>query len=241
MLSQIVATPLPILTLGSRAHALLLAEGAKACAETFRRDKETCHICGTSVPGFMEVDHIKGHKPCGAEDMRCICPFCHDLRHPLWAASHRRIIPIHAPDLTQVDLTRLAWTLVGLRGMDAASAQVSGLLDDVKKRRQRLAEIVTCSEAEPLFEAAFTARQVMGEKKAAEVLLGIDQFLRFWPAELLREASDPVASGLSSWRLGGFYRLESGIQAAVNGGTTPDLTRLAAAAASVQGAGGKHP
>lgn len=233
MLSQIVTIPLSILTLGSRAHAILLADAAKACAEVFERDKETCHICGTRIPGFMDVDHIQGHKPCTSKDMRCICPFCHDLRHPLWAASHRRIIPIYAPDLSQADITRLAWTLIGLRGIDGAAAQVSRILEDVKKRATRLAEILVCSEAEPLFEAAFTAREVMGEKKSSEVLLGIDQYLRFFPAELLRESKDPISSGLSSWRLGGFLRLEEGVADAARGGKTIDIPRLEAAAASV--------
>lgn len=237
MLSQIVTTPLPILTLGSRAHAMLLSESDKACIEVFARDKEACHVCGTSVPGFMEVDHVKGHKPSEARDLRCICPFCHDLRHPLWAAAHRRLVPIHAPDLTQVDVTRMAWTVIGLRGNEAAAQQAGQILEDVKKRRDRIKELLSCTEAEPLFEAAFTARQMLGEKKAAETLLGIDQYLRFWPSELLRRESDPVSAGLSTWRLGGFSRLENGVVEACRGPGEIDVARLQAAANSVSAKG----
>lgn len=237
MLSQIVTTPLPILTLGSRAHAMLLSDAAKACSDVFSRDKETCHVCGTSIPGFMDVDHVKGHKPSEARDLRCICPFCHDLRHPLWAAAHRRFVPIHAPDLTQVDVTRMAWTLLGLRGNEAAAQQSAQILEDVKKRRDRIKDLLSCTEAEPLFEAAFTARQMLGEKKAAETLLGIDQYLRFWPSELLRRDGEPVSSGLSSWRLGGFTRLEAGVSEASRGPGEINVARLLAAANSVSAKG----
>ena len=237
MLSQIVKTPLPILTLGSRAHAMLLSESARACSEVFARDKETCHVCGTAVPGFMEVDHVKGHKPSEARDLRCICPFCHDLRHPLWAAAHRRFVPIHAPDLTQVDVTRLAWTLIGLRGNEPAAQQAGQILEDVKKRRNTIKDLLACTEAEPLFEAAFTAFQMLGEKKAAEILLGIDQYLRFFPSEVLRRDGEPVSAGLSSWRLGGFTRLEAGVVDACRGPGDLDVPRLQAAANSVSAKG----
>ncbi|MCE6959657.1 HNH endonuclease [Cereibacter sphaeroides] len=234
MLSQIVTQQIPALTLGSRAHALLLSGSAAVCAEVFRRDDETCHVCGIRIPGFMEVDHLRGHKPCGAADLRTICTFCHDLRHPLWAAAHRRIIPVHAPELTQQDMTRLAWTIVATRDLEGHPFDTGTVLSDLKRRSSRLTGMLGCAEAEPLFEAAFTARNVMGTQAADPVLLAIDQVLRFVPAEILRRETDPVEAGLSSWRLGGFRRMEGDVAAALLGGGSLDVARLAAAAASVK-------
>ena len=83
---EIVRTDLSILGMGARAHSELASNNPKAISECLARDDWTCCICRTRIPGFMEVDHVQSHGPCQADQLRTICQFCHNLRHPLWAA-----------------------------------------------------------------------------------------------------------------------------------------------------------
>jgi hypothetical protein len=235
MLASITATPINLLSLGSRVHGILLAGEDKICGEVFSRDGGICRVCGISAPGCMEIDHIKTHARCGAEGLATICTFCHDLRHPLWSASRGRIIPVFAPELSQVDVTRLAWTVLGYRG--DASVDISGLVSGIKSRARRMEDLVGCAGAEPLFEAAFTAMQMMGPEKGREVMLKVDQSLRFWPTEVFTEKPDenlPPAARMSSWRLGGFRVFAEDAAKAFRGAQPIDPERLMKAAAAIQ-------
>lgn len=235
MLASIITSPINLLSLGSRAHAVLLAGDDKICGQVFERDGDTCRICGISAPGCMEIDHVKGHARCGPEGLAAICTFCHDLRHPLWSASRGRIKPIFAPELSQVDVTRLAWIVLAQRGDPAVD--IAGLVAGVKARARRMEEVVGCSGAEPLFEAAFTAAKMMGPEKGREVMLKVDQSLRFWPTEVFTEKPDeslPSAARMSSWSLGGFRIFAEDAAKAFRGAQAIDAERLMKAAAAIQ-------
>jgi hypothetical protein len=238
MLASIISAPINLLSLGARAHAILIAGADEACRRALERDRDTCRICGVSAPGCMEIDHVKGHAPCGPEGMAAICTFCHDLKHPLWSAARGRITPIFAPDLTQADVTRLAWIALSRRGDPAFD--ISGIFAGIKARARRMEEIVGCATAESLFEAAFTSSGMMGAEKGREVMLKVDQVLRFWPTETLSASPDealPPAARMSTWRLGGFKVFADEAARAFRGSDSVDVDRLMKAATAINGKG----
>ncbi|WP_264772341.1 HNH endonuclease [Defluviimonas salinarum] len=215
-------------------HAALLVPQAADCAAVFARDKDRCHVCGFRVPGMMEIDHLKGHRKCGPEAMACICQFCHNLRHPLWAGARKRIVPVFAPDLTQEDLHRLAWVVLAWRDAGEAPVDVSGIRADIAARHDRLKEILGCIDAESLFEAAFSLRDMVGEKQAMETLMRVDQYLRFWPAEVMPGHENLLkGSRLSTWSLGGYKVIAQMAARAIREDTNPDFEKIRAAAASM--------
>lgn len=234
MLSMIVKNSISVMNLGIRAHAALLVPAPDVCADVLKRDGERCAQCGVHVPGMMEIDHLRGHRVAKADDLACICPFCHALKHPLWAGARKRILPIFAPDLAQQDIHRLAWACVGHGEDEAAGIDLPGILADVRVRHERLKAILGCEDAQSLFEAAFAARDLLGEAAAEKVLLGIDQFLRFWPAELHWAPEDlPSAAGLSTWSVGGFRRVSHLAARNFRAAHQPDFQRLRSAGEAV--------
>ncbi|WP_027234546.1 HNH endonuclease [Leisingera caerulea] len=238
MLSDMLKSSLVTMNLRVVDHAALLVPQAQECGEVMKRDQERCHICGVRVPGMMEIDHLKGHRESPASDMACICQFCHNLKHPLWAGARKRIIPIFAPDMSQEDLHRLAWVALAWRNApDDAPVDVSAVISDIEARRQRLRELLGCKDAESLFEAALGMPALIGEKEAGETLLRIDQSLRFWPAEL-SEGYEGLKKGsrLSTWSIGGFQVIADEAAQAIRQDCAPDFEKIRAAAEAVAAA-----
>lgn len=207
MLAQIISTSVNSINLGARDHAALGAGSEALYAEVHKRDRHTCRGCGFRIFEGLEIDHLAGHKPAKAKDLGSICQFCHNLKHPIWSAARKKIVPIFAPDLSQSDLNRLAWTILAWRDVPDAPFAADKLLNLIDRRRGRFEDVMHCSSAESLFEAALTIsdRSQLGRKVARGVLEGIDGFTRYWPSELTPEFEDLTpASRLSRWNAGGF-------------------------------------
>lgn len=213
MLATLVRSDLRLLNFGARDHAALLGHDAALCTRVIAASDGCCHVCGTHVPVALEMDHTRGHARGKAHEdgLRAICQFCHNLKHPLWAAARGRIVPVWAPDISQIDLTRMAWAMIAWREIHPTDFEV--LRRDLLARAVRFSEAFACQSAEALFEAAFATRDALGEVRADPLLQQVDQVLRFVPAEVLLEADmipDETldqSMRLSTLSLGGFRRI----------------------------------
>lgn len=218
MLAELIRCPPEILALGAREHAILATLCGEAVSARFEEDDWTCHVCRTRIRGYMEIDHIDSHKPCGSDGIRTICQFCHSLRHPVWAALRGRLRLIWAPDLDQVALTRLAWQVLfacvaeppeaGGAELAAASLHVAS---DVSRRERVLGHILGSAHPEAFFEALFAARSLMPAKAFHPAVSRLDRFVRFWPtaAGWRHEHSIPAASAFGCWKEGRFIDVSS--------------------------------
>lgn len=229
MLADLVRRSIRESRLGVRAHSALVANDVDVVAGVIERDGHTCQRCGYRIRNAMEIDHLAGHRPCGADRLAAICQFCHNLRHPLWAGARKRIVPIHAPDISQVDITRMAWTLLAWRSVEGAPIDVAETLKLVSRRREEFTRRMGCKDAECLFEAVFaiSSDPMVGDKRAARVIDDIDAATRYWPAELLPEHAglDPAAR-LSTWTLGGFRVIAATCARSIRGDKVHDFDRL---------------
>lgn len=231
-LAELLKASIPILNLGSRSHLALAAGQEQIFGEVFERDNHTCRECGIRIPGMMEIDHLDGHRRSPAASLATICQFCHNLKHPIWASARKRLIPIHAPDLSQQDIHRLAWTLVAYRNQPDAMIDAAQISDDARQRHDRLARAFRCQveqsdddigqpesflSAEALCEAIFSFHDHVGEARALAVLERLDGIVRFWPSDLSWEREDvPTAGLLSHFDLGGFSLISEEFEAAAN-------------------------
>lgn len=213
MLASLPDASIRRLTLGVRAHATLLNQDAALCRKVFERDRHTCHVCGTRIVDGMEIDHAAGHVRCTARDLRTICQFCHDLKHPLWSAMHHRIVPVYAPDIPQIALTRLSWSLIEWREQEAMKDHCEAVRQSLVARAESFSRIMKCKSAEALFEAALSLCDAADRKVVMEGLKRADLFTRFVPAEALiapqsiGDTTIDQASRLSTWTIGGFKKI----------------------------------
>ena len=95
------------LTFNALGHSVLAGRHTAAIASALASWR--CHVCGTRLPGLLEFD---GHGADG--ECRPICQFCHNLDHPMWAATTGRLTLVLAPDVPQAELTGLCWTILAL-------------------------------------------------------------------------------------------------------------------------------
>lgn len=211
MLEQMVRSNLRSMTFSVRDHASLLKHNSALCESLFKSHDYCCHVCGVKVPDCLEVDHGSRHVP--TEDisvLKPICQFCHNLKHPIWAASRGRLVAIHAPDISQVDLTRLSWAMVAWR--EAYPDVFEKIRSDILLRAKKFSDLMECNSAEGLFEAALAIVDEMGKEKALMTLKKVDQVLRFVPFEITVDIDDigdlsiDQASRLSTWTIGGFKK-----------------------------------
>ena len=206
MLSSTLKIPANVLALNARSHGRILGTQRKQVAACFASSDWTCHVCGVRVPEMMEIDHLDGHRPGPDAKLATICQFCHNLKHPLWAAARGRLVPIIAPDMSQTDLHRLAWTLVLLRDAGGDFPDTDGILSAVEKRTAAFADMFGTRAVSPFLESAINLPTMLGDM-AAPVLMRIDQSVRFWPADLTEDADElPPAARLSAWDLTGFRK-----------------------------------
>ena len=213
MLHSILNTPVQILTLGARAHALLASQMPTATARRFERDDWTCHICGVQLVGFMELDHLNGHQPCADTDVCTICQFCHDLRHAIWAANKGRLRILWAPAVSQEILTNLAWqALLAAQDaegkiMDESMAEAAKIMtDDINRRESVLGNIIGATSVTGLFEALNSLRRMKGEEAYRAAVDKLGEFVRFWPAAINRTLGETVsvAADFGCWQNGDF-------------------------------------
>ncbi|WP_411840087.1 hypothetical protein [Paracoccus sp. ME4] len=239
MLGEMLNSSLVTMNLRIVDHAAILAPQAELCARVMTRDREICHVCGFSVPGYMELDHLKGHRKAAESELACICPFCHALKHPLWAGARKRIVPIYAPDLSQEDLNRMAWVALAWRGQnrpdkDPVAPGIETIVSDMKARQNQLTKLIGCTSAEALFEAVLGLQDLIDRKEAIAAAMRLDQFIRFWPSELTKEHAElDRGSRLSTWDIGGYRVVAEGAATAIRGRYNPDTDKLQAAAAAL--------
>jgi len=206
-LSDIVQTPVARLRVSARDHNRLLCKETQEMERASKKSGDTCCECGIKIPKFMEYHHLNGHVTgLSSGSLRTICQFCHNLKHPIWAADKGRIIPIYAPDFTQSDLHRLAWTCLAWRNDPVTSGSISSIIDTIDARRDLLEGITGVVSAAPLIEMAFTLKNLKIEKvNILDTFARVDQSLRFWPAEVTTDFEDLRSSArLSSLRDRGF-------------------------------------
>lgn len=239
MLKEISTGPISVLTLGLRQHGRLLAGRGSEIAAVMKKHDWNCHCCGIRIPEFMEIDHgAGGHTP-SCKDLKPICTFCHNLRHPLWAAARGRIIPIHAPDVTQTDLNRMAWMVVAYRNNGAV--RVDHVQKAIEARAAAFEQVAGVAQAEPFLEAVMSYRLSMEAEQREgklivkhDALTEMDRIVRFWPAEAMRNRDTlPAAALLSTWTLGGFKRAGLSAGKALAGSVTPDFVKLGDTAAKI--------
>ncbi|MEP3669093.1 MAG: HNH endonuclease signature motif containing protein [Roseibium sp.] len=237
MLTDIAQTSIAVLSLGLRQHGRLLAGRGAEIEKIMKKHDWTCHCCGIRVPQFMEIDHGVGGHTAKCKDLKPICTLCHNIKHPLWAASRGRIIPIHAPDLTQEDVNRLAWMVIGYRTDDTLN--VEHIYDAVEARAATFEKMMGVSAAEPFLEAVMAFRSLMSDKvqKAKtqvhhDSLKLLGEAVRFWPADAIRGRDKlPDAALISTWTLGGFKRAGRSAGKALREDIKPDRKKLGDAAA----------
>lgn len=214
------------LTLSARDHALINASMADVIAAVFRDRDWTCHVCGVRIEGLMEVDHLKGHRRCGPEGVAPICQFCHDLKHPIWAMSRKRAFPVYAPDLTQTDLSRFAWTLLSEMTREGAEEGFDALIEAIGEREAAAFEMLDGENMESALEAVLTLRDRLGQEAASRVCRELDAHIRFLPA-CVRDG-EPILR----WTAAGFRPVPVELlQHAF--GPAPDLGKLQRAAAEI--------
>ena len=221
LLERLVSSDILVSNLGIRDHAQIIGHDADLCRAIFEKHDHTCHVCGVKTLAGLEIDHTAGHSKSAKKGMKPICQFCHDLKHPLWAASRGRLVPIWGPDLNQTDLIRLSWALVTWR--DVHRSEYLEVRSDLITRKDMIEEYIgwsdinialsdteTPHEAEVLFEAAFAAVDAIGAELAKPALRKLDQVVRFIPHEVLRDTDDKafqLSSRLSTWSIGGFRKI----------------------------------
>lgn len=225
LLERLVSSDILVANLGIRDHAQIIGHDADLCRAVFEKHNHTCHLCGVKTLTALEIDHTEGHSKSAKKGMKPICQFCHDLKHPLWAAARGRIIPIWAPDMTQIDLIQLSWALITWR--DVHREEYLAVRSDLITRKDMLEEFMgwgdispalaeheTPHEAEVLFEAAFASVDAIGIDLAKPALRKLDQVLRFIPHEVLRDTDDKtfqLSSRLSTWTVGGFRKISRAV------------------------------
>jgi hypothetical protein len=207
MFSSLITTSLPLLTLSAQKHNMLNAGMIEDITRMMEREKWTCHVCGTQLNGLMEVDHLKGHSLKGASGIRPICQFCHDRKHPVWAASQGRLSVIHAPDLSHEEISQISWALLLHKKNTDFSIDVKRLDRELRARREDAFDAIGHENPESIFESIFAIRDIKGDKETMSILEEMDKHLRFIPSAVFSE--DPE---ITSWGDGGFRKLPEGWQ-----------------------------
>lgn len=204
------------LALGARAHSLILGKAMAPALERLELDDWTCRVCGTRIPDCMEVDHLDVHAARGSKGLSAICQFCHNLRHPLWAAARGRFRLFWGPDMAQRDVHRAAWQVffasgrVGGSDADPELRSAAALVvEDIDRRESALECIAGSADACGFLEALLTARDLLSDSAFRRIAAALDGIVRFWPSATDRAANREIAApaSLSCWREGRFEDL----------------------------------
>ena len=210
------------LALGARAHSTILGKAMGPASARLAMDDWTCRFCGTRIPDFMEVDHPDGHAPCGLNGLSAICQFCHNLRHPLWAAARGRFRLFWGPDVSQRDVHRAAWQVFFASGrVDGSDADpelqsaAALVVEDIDRRERALECIAGSADACGFLEALLTARDLLADSAFGSIADALNGVVRFWPSAADRAADREIAApaSLACWREGRFEDLSAEITA----------------------------
>ena len=197
--SLLLQRPQAELLIGAHQHAQFNAAMPNRIRGVLRRRKWTCNVCGVRLPGLMEIDHLDKHGPETRGEIAPICQFCHDLRHPLWAAARQRLVPMALPEMDQRTFTRLCWIMISRSLRDAQSVQRLRLITDVLARRQIQAErMLGTARMIRVFEALLATADLQGAEHAGMIARRLDACVRLMPAAVID------LSALCAWTGTGF-------------------------------------
>lgn len=201
--------PYAQLTLGARMHSIAAGRAGSVIPEVLKRDRSTCHCCGVSIPGVMEVDALDGnHSRYDPVNMKTICTFCHYARHPIWAASRGRIRIILAPDLSQEDICRIAWACFFLEGEESGPSVADDnealrrIYEDIDLREKSVEQTFGTSHPEALMEALMASRDKLSDERRKLLLKFTEASLCYWPS-----------TNLTAWHTGRFRAVSSEVHA----------------------------
>jgi hypothetical protein len=200
MISHLLKTSAQLSTLGAFQHAQINSLMRVEIAECMQKHNWTCHVCDISLPGVMEVDHLKGHSEKSKAHLKPICQFCHDRKHLLWSASKKRVRLIHAPDMDQVQVSQLAWSILVHNGQPGCTLDVDRIQQDLLTRATDAEDIIGCDSMEPFLEALMIYADSKGIEAAVKKAEALDAYLRIVPEVLFSD--EPT---LQKWGEGGFH------------------------------------
>lgn len=203
MFTSLTQTSLSVLTLSAQQHSILNAVMIDEIVTMMTREKWTCHCCGVKLPYMMEVDHLKGHSPSGKHAIMPICQFCHDRKHPIWAASRNRLAVVHAPDFTQEELTQLCWVMLLHAGDASMSFDMKKLKRELAARREDAVDALGHDNMEATLEAMQSYMDSKGVDEMIPVLQEIDTQIKVVPNLIFED--DPK---IFSWSNGGFMEID---------------------------------
>ena len=176
--------------------------------KALERSGERCHVCGTQVPSWMEIDHVnRDHSDWSDRNLAAICHFCHLIRHPAQPGFGNAppLIVIRWPEIAQPALTALAWAAVRAEshaaeletaGQGAAAAPLKEVLREFEGGIRNLRQAAGAADAPP--EALLTiAARGGGEPDSWSAL-------RWYPAAAERTGD------LVRWLPGGLHRVPVG-------------------------------
>ncbi len=229
--TSLLTTPIDRLNLGARAHARLAAVGQEGFAACLARDDWRCRICGVRLPDFMEVEHVASHHDHTVANLSCMCQFCHNLRHPLWAASRGKFRLFWSSGTDQHLIHAIAWSVL-LAGplahrMPEIQHAIERFLQAVEHREMQLRSLLGSTHPEGMCEAVYFANRHHGPKHGRTVAQRLDRHVRFWPVAANRALGGTArdAAHLSVWDGDGFRDRSDDLLEALRS-TTSDLEPL---------------
>lgn len=223
--------PITILKMGMRQHEAILAPVTAAIPEMMKKYNWTCHKCGIRIVNYMQVDHVAGHGDSSVKNMRPICSFCHDQDHILWSAARKRVFPILAPEMSNEQISRIAWAVVALQNAPEHEETVSAIENITAAFRQRhhdFSQKYGSSDADSVIEAVFrflvheegeTDKEALRKRTIAN---GFVSETRFVPQVLSGSKITDPSESVSIWGLGGFQDPDRTPASAVGLPLSPD-------------------
>lgn len=203
--------PITVLKMGQRQHEVILAAHGKQLLSIMQKYDWTCHKCGIKIPEFMEIDHVAGHGNPDPQHLRPICTFCHAQDHIVWAAARKKVIPIMGPDLTNEQISRLAWAMMTLKSSneDEARQALGNIRKALSKRHHDFISLYGADDADSLIESIYlflapkAGEEAQNDKKR-HVVNRLLSDLRFFPHAVMADEIEEKSEGITRWGLGGF-------------------------------------
>ena len=162
--------------------------------QALHRHDWTCNVCGARLPGLMEIDRLDGRGPGSDGQLAPICQFCQDLKHPLWAAAHNRLVPVALPEMNQRKFTQLCWIMLSCAPHEERGAQrLRPVIDTLARRLIQAKRTLGATHMTQAFEALFIVLDLVGTETASSIARRLDACVRLMPAAIL----DP--STLCAW------------------------------------------
>ena len=198
-LSLLLQQPRKTLSIAECYHHALNNTMRDRVREALRRGNWTCHVCGVHLPGLMEIDHFDNHDPGSCGRIAPICQFCHDLKHPLWAAPRYRLLPVMVPpEIDQRTLTRLSWIIIARCMHDPQNAKsIDPIIRHLEYCQPAKSSVIGLVHIPDLFENLLTMAEFSGVEYAEEIVQYLQPRMRFLPCALIdvNALREPGAAG----------------------------------------------